>query len=617
MVRNRRNPAGFETVKHAGVFDAHRHWVAREAFRVRNDQFVGRIAEGVPQRLDFRLSRTASSGGVGLVGEEDGVRRDGVSVEPPSAFHVGDEAVHDLPDVLDVQTRAVVGGIGRGGTEEFSNGLHATLLRLGVTLDHERSRTHAQNHAVAASVKGQGGLLDDVVRCCGSRGCETTGDPLPEVVAGDVVAADDDHTVHSVGVQPILRHAEGSGRRCACQVERGVRAAYAGVLRKLGMAHAEGLEEVAAVKSPLTVVAVRLGVFQSHLQPGEARGKHDPRSFTLDLRNLPVPNQTQAAFANLLDGGQGYARISQGQQTRSHSKLRADVPGENGFGVDAKLLSEIKGSFESSKLRYVSKHLGLVHVDRTVTSLDETDDVFVQQPLLVFVRHFTDARLASHELLKGVLVEDALHAGKAKGDTRYHVRVNVPARRGLKGRSGSNWSGLECRRCRDGGHRRPRGRRLTHPPVEVTCGHDRRPVKLGVNASLGGDSGHHALHLMSAQSKPVNKRHVAVTEGSGIVAVACDSITHVGLNGTIPCVVGIDAFGLNDRGCRGQRCTGARQRASTNAKRLQFRRGGRCPQRGCDAGFDGARLEPVLQGVGIQRWPLRRTTGKGQRTNGR
>ena len=183
-------------------------------FRVRNDQFVGRIAKGVPQRLDFRLSRTASSGGVGLVGEEDGVWRHGVSVEPPPSFHVGDEAVDDLPDVLDVQARAVIGGIGRGGTEEFSDGLHATLLRLEVDAQpRTQPRPCPESCRCGVGQRAGRSLLDDVVRCCGSRGCETTGDPLPEVVAGDVVAADDD-TVHSVGVQPILaRRRRQSPRR--------------------------------------------------------------------------------------------------------------------------------------------------------------------------------------------------------------------------------------------------------------------------------------------------------------------------------------------------------------------------------------------------------------------
>ena len=174
-----------------------------------------------------------------------------------------------------------------------------------------------------------------------------------------------------------------------------------------------------------------------------------------------------------------------------------------------------------------------------------------------------------------------IHAGKAKGDARL-VRVNVPARCGLKGRSGSNWSGLERRRCRDGGHRRPRGRRLTAPTGWV-CGPDEDPSNSGstrASAAIAATT----LCLVSAQPKPVNKRHVAVTgKGSGIVAVACDSITHVGLNGTISCVIGIGPFGLRDRGCRGQRCTCARQRSSTNTKRFQFRRGGRCLQRGCDA----------------------------------
>ena len=51
-----------------------------------------------------------------------------MTVEPPASLHVSDEAVDDLADVVDVKSRAVVGGVGRGGTEDFCNGLHAPLL---------------------------------------------------------------------------------------------------------------------------------------------------------------------------------------------------------------------------------------------------------------------------------------------------------------------------------------------------------------------------------------------------------------------------------------------------------------------------------------------------------
>ena len=56
VIGNGWNPSGLEAVKHAGVFNPDRHWVPGEALGVGNDQFVGGITKGVPERLDFGLS---------------------------------------------------------------------------------------------------------------------------------------------------------------------------------------------------------------------------------------------------------------------------------------------------------------------------------------------------------------------------------------------------------------------------------------------------------------------------------------------------------------------------------------------------------------------------------
>ena len=126
-------------------------------------------------------------------------------------------------------------------------------------------------------------------------------------------------------------------------------------------------------------------MLDAHLKAWETRGEHDARPLTLHLRNLPVSNQTEATFAHLLNRCERDTSITEGQQTSGYGQLSADVPCENGLGVNAKLLGQIEGAFEARKLRDVTKHLGLVHVHGAVATLDEPDDVLVQQPLFVFV----------------------------------------------------------------------------------------------------------------------------------------------------------------------------------------------------------------------------------------
>ena len=427
------NSSGLQAVKHAGIFDTDGHRVTGEALGVGNHELVGRIAKGVAKRLDLRLGRTASGRGVGFVREEHGVGRHGVAVKAPTSLHVGDESVDDLAHVLNIEASAVIGRIRRGRTEHFCNGLDAALLRFRMAFNDKGGGAHAEDQAVAAAVKRQRRFLDDVVRGRSTRGGKAAGDPFPQVIARDIVTADDDHAVHTSSVEPILCYAKGRCGRGAGKVDGGVWPTNARVLSKLGMPHVEGLEEVAAVKATLAVVTAGLGVLDAHLKARETRGEHDARPLTLHLRNLPVSNQTEATFAHLLNRCQRNARIAQGQQTSGHGQLSADVPCENGLGVNAELLGQIKGTFQACKLRDVAKHLGLVHVHRAVSTLDEPDDVLVQQSLFVFVRHFADARLTADEFLERILGKHTIHAGQAKRDARDHVRINIPPRSRLEG----------------------------------------------------------------------------------------------------------------------------------------------------------------------------------------
>ena len=102
-----------------------------------------------------------------------------------------------------------------------------------MALDDKGCCTHAEDQPVSATVKRQSRLLDHVVGCCGTGGCKAACNPLPQVVARDVVAADDDHAVHAAGVEPVLSDAKRRRRRCTSEVDRGVGSTDARVLCEL------------------------------------------------------------------------------------------------------------------------------------------------------------------------------------------------------------------------------------------------------------------------------------------------------------------------------------------------------------------------------------------------
>ena len=96
------------------------------------------------------------------------------------------------------------------------------------------------------------------------------------------------------------------------------------------------------------------------------------------------------------------------------------------FGSMPNSFGEVKGTLEARKLRYVAKHRGLIHVDRAVPAFDETNDVLVEQSLLVFIGNLADARFTAHKFLKGILGKHTVHARQPQRNTGDHVGVNIP-----------------------------------------------------------------------------------------------------------------------------------------------------------------------------------------------
>ena len=257
-----------------------------------------------------------------------------------------------------------------------------------MAFNNERCSTHAENQTVSTTVERQSGFFNHIA-CCGcTRSCKATSNPFPQIFTGHIVSRNDDDSVNSVAVQPVFSYAKSSSGRCTSEVNGRVWTTDSSVLSELGMAHVERLEEISAVKPSFSVIAVALGVLHCHLQPRETGGEHNTRSLPLMLWNLPIANQSKTAFANLFNRRERDRSISQCQQSRSNGQLSRDVPCKNDLGINAKLFCNIKRRLNTCKLRNVAKLLGLFHVNRTVPTLDETNDVLIEQTLLVFIAHF-------------------------------------------------------------------------------------------------------------------------------------------------------------------------------------------------------------------------------------
>ncbi len=180
---------------------------------------------------------------------------------------------------------------------------------------------------------------------------------------------------------------------------------------------------------------------------------------------------------------------------------------------------------------------GLVHVHRAISTLDEADNVLVQQTLFVLVGYLADAGFPAYQLLKGVLRKDTVHAGQTKRDTGDHVGVSVALGGGLEHRDRLDRSGLEAGRGRDRGHRRPRGWWRTYPSGEVARRHRCCAVKFRVGLGFRSDGGDHPLHLIRTEPQTGCQNDMTVAEGGRVATEGGNAITNIGLDGPVACII--------------------------------------------------------------------------------
>ena len=247
-VGHRRYHSRFQRFHSQDVFHARTHRVAGKALGVSDHNLVRIVTKDVTQRMDLRRSTAAARGGVGFVRDENRLRSDLMTANAAASFRFAHQILHHLADVLDIETGAVKRAIRGHRAQHFADGLDTAFAGRLRALHHQASGAHADDHAVAAAVEGNGGLFDHVVggRC--STGQKTGAHPSDQIVGSDVVGCDHDHAAATPRMDPVLgqRHRLCGAR--AGRVDLGVGTTRADEFSELRMSHRQGTEQETTVE---------------------------------------------------------------------------------------------------------------------------------------------------------------------------------------------------------------------------------------------------------------------------------------------------------------------------------------------------------------------------------
>ena len=177
-----------------------------------------------------------------------------MAVDAAARLGAGDQPLHHVADVVDVEPRAVEGAVGGDGAEHLADRLQAALARRLGRFDHEGGGAHAEDHPVAPAVERQGRLGHVVVGGGCAGGEEAGAEPAEERVGRDVVGRDHDDATATAGADPVLGDGDGLGGAGARRVDLRVRAAGADQVGELRVAHRQDAEKEAAVEAVRIVI---------------------------------------------------------------------------------------------------------------------------------------------------------------------------------------------------------------------------------------------------------------------------------------------------------------------------------------------------------------------------
>ena len=232
-VRNRRNEPRVEAAHGDSVFQTGAHGVAGKAFGVADDYTAYVRTEGRFQRIRFRTGGTAAGGRIRFMGDKYELLGNVGAVKSVFLFGGGDEAVHYLGHMADIQAGYVETAVGNFRRQQSGKRFHAAFGDFRFVFHDKGHSTHTHNHTVAAAVKRKGGFSNVGFRRSGAGGQEGRQNPFGHVVVGNVVGADDDDAFAAAEFNPVLRHGNGLGGGSARGAHRSRRSAGADPLAKM------------------------------------------------------------------------------------------------------------------------------------------------------------------------------------------------------------------------------------------------------------------------------------------------------------------------------------------------------------------------------------------------
>ena len=465
-VRDRRDEARLEHLHADDVLDPRGHRVPGEALRVRHDDAVGRSPEGAPEGEDFRRGAAAAGRGVGLVRDEDGLRRDRVALDSPLALRGRDERLHDLRDVVHVEARAVEGAVAADRGEESRDRGDSPLAGRFGALDDEGRSAHPDDHAVAAAVERKRRVLHLLVEGGRARGDEPGTDPLHHVVRSGVVGRDHEDPAAAAGADPVLGEPGREPHRGAGGVDLGVRPTRADELGELRVPHREDPEEEAAVEDvgllreellqrrdlrvdlgeglgrgplrrerrperlelgearvSLVVDVVALQALGERVVAGEGRREDDPGVVLERFGQRPALVELRPLRRRLVAHDEGDPRVAQRVEAHADGEPGGDVEGRDPFVRDAELRREVELPAAAGELDDVGRGGDLLEAALAVLALDEADDVLGRHRLEDPVREAADELVAAQDRRDVVVVEDPRTAREAERGARDDDRL--------------------------------------------------------------------------------------------------------------------------------------------------------------------------------------------------
>src|SRR5579864_3955290 len=139
--------------------------------------------------------------------------------------------------------------VSRRGAQQFTDRLDTPLSDCIGALHDQARRSHANNQSMAETVKRSRCFLNYLIGGCRAAGQESRAKPPNQMIGGDIVGGDDDHTATTPTLDPVLcqRHSLRGAR--ASRVQLRVRAAGSNELGELRVSHRQGPQQESPVEN--------------------------------------------------------------------------------------------------------------------------------------------------------------------------------------------------------------------------------------------------------------------------------------------------------------------------------------------------------------------------------